>query len=106
VDVVLDFHVRGEKIKVSRSRCYYDTSYRKKKFLEKYLCWFAHVELYVPYKIMVERMVGSTFSSSNVNEIVNDNNNRYRSMIMDAMRMNQGNACECSIVDEELIERF
>jgi hypothetical protein len=27
-------------------------------------------------------------------------------MIMDAMRMNQGNACECSIVDEELIERF
>ena len=41
-----------------------------------------------------------------MNGIVNDNNNRYRSMIMDAMRMNQSNTCECSIVDEELIERF
>jgi hypothetical protein len=48
---------------------------------------------------MVSMMVKSTFSSSNVNGIVNDNNNRYRSMIMDAMRMKQGN-------DEELIERF
>ena len=51
-------------------------------------------------------MVGSNFSSSNVNGIVNDNNNHCRSMIMDAIRKNQGNACKCSIVDEELIERF
>ena len=53
VDAVLDFHVRGVKIKVSQSRCYYDTSSSKNKFFEKYLCWFAHVESYVPYKIMV-----------------------------------------------------
>jgi hypothetical protein len=53
VDAVLNFHVKGVKIKVSRSRCYYDTSSRKKKCLKKYLCWFAHVESYVLYKIMV-----------------------------------------------------
>jgi len=37
---------------------------------------------------MVERMVGSTFSASNVHEVVDDNSNPYRNMVMDAMRMN------------------
>jgi len=31
-------------------------------------------ELLVPNKNMVERVVGSTYSSSNVHEVVNDNN--------------------------------
>jgi hypothetical protein len=36
-----------------------------------------------------------------VHEVVNDNSNPYKNMVMNAMRMNQGYAGECSIVDEE-----
>ena len=43
---------------------------------------------------MVERMVGSTSSASNVHGVVNDNSNPYRNMVMDAMRMNQCNASQ------------
>jgi hypothetical protein len=46
-------------------------------------------------------MVGSTSSSSNVHGVVNDNNNCYSSMVMDAMKMNQGDTNKCSIIDEE-----
>jgi hypothetical protein len=46
-------------------------------------------------------MVKSTFSSINVHEVVDDTSNRYRSMVIDTMRMNQDNACECSIIDKE-----
>ena len=46
-------------------------------------------------------MVGSTFSASNVHEVENDNTNPYRNMVMDAMRMNQGNVNQCPIVEEE-----
>jgi len=50
---------------------------------------------------MVEMMVKSTSSSSNVCGIVDDNINHYRNMIMNVMRMNHGHASQCSIVDEE-----
>ena len=60
----------------------------QKRFIEKYLCWFVHGELYVPYEIMLEKMVGSTSSSSNVHEVVDDNNNLYRNMVMSVMKMN------------------
>jgi hypothetical protein len=50
---------------------------------------------------MVERMVGSTSSASNVHGVVNNNSNPYRNMVMDAMRMNQGNVSQCPIVEEE-----
>ena len=33
--------------------------------------------------------------------VVNDNSNPYMNKVMDAMRMNQGNACQCLIVKEE-----
>jgi hypothetical protein len=33
-------------------------------------------------------MIGLTSSASNVHKVVDDNNNPYRTMIMDAMRMN------------------
>ena len=46
-------------------------------------------------------MVGSTYSASNVHEAVNDNTNPYRNMVMDAMRMNQGNDSQCPIVEED-----
>jgi hypothetical protein len=51
---------------------------------------------------MVERMTRSTSNSNNVHEVVDDNINRYRSMIMNAMRMNEGYVGECSIIYEEL----
>jgi hypothetical protein len=50
---------------------------------------------------MIERMVGSTSSSSNVHEVVDDNSNSYRSMVMDTIRMHQGYVAQCPIVDEE-----
>jgi hypothetical protein len=33
-------------------------------------------------------MVGSTSSSHNVHEVVDDNSNLYKNMVMDAMRIN------------------
>jgi hypothetical protein len=69
--------------------------------MEKYLCWFAHRETYVPHKIMVKKMVGSTYISSNVYGVIDDNSNPYRNIIMDAMRMNKGYTGECSIIDKE-----
>jgi len=69
--------------------------------MEDYLCWYAHGELFVPNESMVERVVGSTSSASNVHEVVNDNSNPYRNMVMDAMRMNEGNVSQCLIIEEE-----
>jgi len=50
---------------------------------------------------MLERMVESTSSASNMHGVVDNNNNPYRTMIMDAMRMNQGHVDQYPIVDEE-----
>jgi hypothetical protein len=60
----------------------------QKRFMEKYLCWYAHEEPYVPHDTMVERMVGSTFSARNVHGVVNDNSNLYRNMIINVIGMN------------------
>jgi hypothetical protein len=70
--------------------------------MKDYLCWYAHGELFVPNESMVEKVVGSTSSASNVHEVVNDNSNPYRNMVMDAIRMNQGNVSQCLIIEEEL----
>jgi len=48
-----------------------------KGFMKDYLCWYAHKELFVRNKSIVKRMVGSTFSASNVHRVVNDNSNPY-----------------------------
>ena len=37
----------------------------------------------------------------NMNEAINNNTNPYRNLVMDAMRMNQGNVSQCPIVEEE-----
>jgi len=68
--------------------------------MEDYLCWYAHGELFVSNESMVERVVGLTSSASNVHEVVNDNSNPYKNMVMDAMRMNEGNVSECLIIEE------
>jgi hypothetical protein len=48
------------------------------------MCWYAHGEPFGPHETMVERMVRSTSSASNVHGLVNDNSNSYRTMVMDA----------------------
>jgi len=72
-----------------------------KGFMQDYLCWYAHRELFVPNESMVERVVGSTSSASNMHEVGNENSNRYRNMVMDAMRMSEGNASEFPNIEEE-----
>jgi hypothetical protein len=72
-----------------------------KGFMENYQCCYAYEEVFVSKKRMEERVVGSTSSASNVHEAANDNTNPYRNMVMDAMRMNQGNVSQCPIVEEE-----
>jgi len=46
-------------------------------------------------------MVGSTSSASNVHGVVNDNNNPYRNMVINVIRINQGNGSQCPLVKEE-----
>jgi hypothetical protein len=72
-----------------------------KGFMQDYLCWYAHGELFVPNESMVERAVGSTSSASNMHEVGNENSNPYRNMVMDAMRMSEGNASEFPNIEEE-----
>jgi hypothetical protein len=36
--------------------------------------------------------------------VVNDNSNPYRNMIMDAIRMNQGNVSQCLIIEKNLMK--
>jgi len=72
-----------------------------KRFIENYRCWYAYGEVFVRNKRMGERVVGSTSSASNVHEAANDNTNPYRNIVMDAMRMNQGNVSQCPIIKEE-----
>jgi len=72
-----------------------------KGFMEDYLCWSAHGELFVPDEIMKEQVVGSTSSASNMHEVENENRNPYMNMVMDAMRMSEGNVRERAIIKEE-----
>jgi hypothetical protein len=73
-----------------------------KWFMENYLCWYAHEEVFVRNKRMEEMVVWSTSSASNVQEVANDNRNPYKNMVMDAMKMNQDHVSHCPIVEEEL----
>ena len=65
------------------------------------MCWYAHREPYVLYDTMVERMIELTSNSSAMHGVVDDNSNPYKNMVMDAMRISQGNAGQYPIVDEE-----
>ena len=63
--------------------------------------WFANRELYVPHETMIEMIVESTSNFNNVHGVVDNNNNSYSNMVIDVMRINQGYASECPIIDEE-----
>jgi len=73
-----------------------------KWFMENYLCWYAHREVFVRNKRMEEMVVRPTSSTRNVQEVANDNRNPYKNMVMDAMKMNQDNVSQCPIIEEEL----
>jgi len=103
-------NISGKGIKCSCKR------YKNKNFLDSYVVTMhllqkkihgeihvldAYGEPYVPHDTMVERMVGSTSTSSNVHGVVDDTSNPYRNMVMDAMGMNHDHAGQCLIVDEE-----
>jgi hypothetical protein len=68
------------------------------------MCWYAHEDPYVPHETIVERMVGSTSSASNVHWVVNHNSYPCRNIVMDMIRMNQGHVDQCPIIDEEINE--
>jgi hypothetical protein len=78
-----------------------DVSRLAQGFMEDYMCWYAHGELFVPDESIEEQVVGSTSSASNMHEVGNENSNPYRNMVMDAMRMSEGNVRESPIVEEE-----
>ena len=84
MEAVLYIHVRGVKKILNNIVTIH---LLQKGFMEKYLCWFAHEEPYVPYKTMIEMIIESTSSSSNVDEVVDDNNNPYMNMVMDVIGM-------------------
>jgi len=69
--------------------------------MEKYLCWYAHGEPYVPHDAMIESMVGSTSSYSNMHGVVDDNSNLYRNIVMDAIKINHGHAGQYPVINEE-----
>jgi hypothetical protein len=73
----------------------------QKGFMEQYLYWDAHEEPYISHETMVEMIVGSTSSASDVHGVVGDNSNPYRTIVMEAIRMNQSHANQCLIVDKE-----
>jgi hypothetical protein len=52
---------------------------------------------YVSYQTMLEMMVNSNSSFSKIHEFVDENNNPYRSVIMNAMRMNYDYSGEGSL---------
>jgi hypothetical protein len=71
--------------------------------MKSYLCWFAHGKSYIPRETMIKRMVGLTFSSSDIHEVVNDSNKPYMNMVMYAMMMNQSYVSQyLLIVDKQL----
>jgi hypothetical protein len=101
VEAVLGVHAGGVKIKKFLHLDVVTMHLLHKGFMGKYLCWYAYGESFIPHKTTIERMVGSTSSACNVHEVETDNSNPYRTMVMDAMRMNQGHAGQFLIVDEE-----
>jgi hypothetical protein len=64
VKAKLNIYVWSVKTKAPLIKRYDDASFEK-KFIGKYLCWFAHRAPYIPYKTMLERIVNLISSSNN-----------------------------------------
>jgi len=94
-------HAGGVKIKVSRFRCCNDVSSLQKKVNGGIPVLVCTLSTICSSQDHGRKMVGSISSASNVHEVVNDNNNPYRTIVMDAMRMNQGHTDQFPIIDKE-----
>jgi hypothetical protein len=101
METVLDVHASGVKIKNFIDTNVVTMHLLQKKGSWRNTCVGMHTENHMFLTFMVERMVGSTSSASNVHRVVDDNSNLYRNMVMDGIRMNQGHAGQCPILDEE-----
>ena len=76
VEAILGVHERGVKIKKKFIDPDIVTMHLLHKgFIEKYMCWYAHEEPFVPHETMVERMVESTSSAINMHRVETNNNN-------------------------------
>jgi len=75
-------NISGDNIRCSCKK------YKNKKFIDldvvtmhllqkEFMCWYAYIKPYVSHDTMMEKMVGSTSSASNVYGVVDDNNNSY-----------------------------
>ncbi|KAL9383617.1 hypothetical protein Peur_023940 [Populus x canadensis] len=62
---------------------------------------YLHLDVVMMHLLHKGFMENYQCCASNVHETANDNTNPYRNMVMDAMRMNQGNGSQCPIVEEE-----
>ena len=95
-------YLRADNIHMFHSIKLVNINKKSIKFFFRYITMIFTNKILYPHDTMVERMVGSTSSFSNVYGIVDDNINHYKNMIMDVMRMNHGHVSQCPIVDEEL----
>ena len=101
MEAILDVHIGDVKIKKFLDPDIVTIDILQKGFMEQYMCCYSYREPYVPHETMIEMMIGSTSSASNLHEVVDDNSNPYRTMVMDTMRMNQGHVSQYSIVDKK-----
>jgi hypothetical protein len=101
VERVLHVHAKGVKIKKFLDLDVVTMHLLQKRFMKKYLCWYAYREPYILHDTIIEMMIESTSNSSNMHEVVDDNSNPYMNMVMDAMKINQCHADQCLMVDEK-----
>jgi hypothetical protein len=88
MEAVLDVHARGVRIKKFIDQDVVMMHLLQKGFMEKYMCWYANKEPYVPHDAMIKRMIESTSNANKVHGVVDDNSNSYRNIIMNAMNLN------------------
>jgi len=56
MEVILDIHARCVKIKKFLNPDFVTMHLLQKRFMEKYMCWYAYRQPYVPHDTMVEMM--------------------------------------------------
>jgi hypothetical protein len=71
--------------------------------LKKDLLWNIFVGLYIENPMFITKpylkglLAGSTSTFSNIHEVIDDNSNHYKSMVMNAMRINYGYSSEVHV---------
>ena len=100
VEVKLDVHVKSEKIKSSTNKMLWWCVLLKRVHWKIDVLVCIRKTLY-SLRDHVRNIVDSTSSSSNIDEVVHDSSNCYRSLVIDTMRIDHGYSDEGSLVKEE-----